>query len=50
MKKMASWLIIILIIMFWIFRLVVCYMDSMAIETGFNPIDFKNFILSNLVN
>ena len=39
MKKMASWLITIFIVMFWTFRLIVTFMDSMGLETVFKPMD-----------
>lgn len=45
MKNMASWLITIFIVTFWIFRLVVAFLASMAVETGFNPIDMMTEII-----
>ena len=35
----------IFIIMFWIFRVVVCYTSSMAIDIGFEPIDLNKAII-----
>lgn len=45
MKKMASWLIIIFMAMFWIFRLVISYLTSMGFEPTFQPIDMTTEII-----
>ena len=39
MKNMASWLITIFIVMFWIFRFIVSFVASMGFETAFAPTD-----------
>lgn len=39
MKNMASWLITIFIVMFWVFRLVVSFIATIGIETAFAPAD-----------
>ena len=44
MKNMASWLITVFIVTFWIFRLVVAFLASMDIDTGFNPTDMMSEI------
>lgn len=45
MKNMASWLITIFIVMFWIFRFVACYTYSMGTDIGFRPFDMMTEII-----
>lgn len=45
MKSMASWLIAIFVVMFWIFRLVVCYVYSTGTDLGFPPTDMMTEII-----
>lgn len=49
MKKLSSWLIIIFIIMFWVFRLVVAFTSSMAIDFAIKPIDLNIEMISLFV-
>ena len=45
MKNLASWLITIFVIMFWIFRLIVTYMSSIELQTPFAPTDMITEII-----
>lgn len=45
MKNMASWLISIFIVMFWVFRVIVAYMFAMGFESVFKPIDLNTEII-----
>ena len=41
MRSLASYLLLIFMVMFWIFRLVVAFTTSMGIDIGFAPIDMN---------
>ena len=41
MRSLASYLLLIFMVMFWIFRLVVAFTTSMGIDVGFAPIDMN---------
>lgn len=45
MKNMASWLITIFVIMFWVFRLGLTYSTSMGLESTFAPTDMMSEII-----
>ena len=39
MKKFSTWMIVIFMIMFWLFRVVVAFTDSLNIDIGIVPVD-----------
>lgn len=41
MRSLASYLLLIFMVMFWIFRLIVAFTTSMGIDIGFAPIDMN---------
>lgn len=41
MKSMASYLLAIFMVMFWVFRIVVAFTDSMGIDIGFVPMNMN---------
>lgn len=41
MRSLASYLLLIFMIMFWFFRLIVAFTTSMGIDIGFTPIDMN---------
>ena len=41
MRSMASYLLLIFMVMFWIFRIVVAFTTSLAIDIGFTPINMN---------
>lgn len=41
MRSLASYLLLIFMVMFWIFRLIVAFTTSMGIDIGFTPIDMN---------
>lgn len=41
MRSLASYLLLIFMVMFWVFRLVVAFTTSMGIDIGFTPIDMN---------
>lgn len=41
MRSLASYLLLIFMIMFWAFRLIVAFTTSMGIDIGFTPIDMN---------
>lgn len=45
MKNVASWLVTIFIVVFWIFRLVIAYLYSIGIEFAVKPLDMNTEIL-----
>lgn len=50
MKKMSSWLLTIFIIMFWVFRVIVAFTYSMAIDFPIKPMDFNVEMVLLFVN
>ena len=45
MKSLSSYLILIFMIMFWIFRMIVAFTTSMAINIGFTPLNMNTEIV-----
>lgn len=45
MKKFSTWLIVMFMVMFWIFRVVVAFTDSLNIDIGISPIDANAEVL-----
>lgn len=45
MKKFSTWLIVMFMLMFWIFRVVVAFTDSLNIDIGIQPIDTNAEVL-----
>lgn len=41
MRSLASYLLLIFMVMFWVFRLVVAFTTSMGIDIGFDPINMN---------
>ena len=39
MKKFSTWLIVMFMVIFWIFRLVIAFTDSLNIDIGITPVD-----------
>ena len=39
MKKFSTWLIVMFMVMFWMFRVVVAFTDSLNIDIGIVPVD-----------
>ena len=45
MKKFSTWLIVMFMVMFWIFRVVVAFTDSLNIDIGIVPVDSNAEVL-----
>lgn len=45
MKKMFSWLVISIAIVFWIFRVIVCYTNAIGIDIGYKAFNLSTEIL-----
>lgn len=41
MKNLASYLLVIFMVMFWIFRIVIAFTDTLAIDIGIYPLDLN---------
>ena len=39
MKKFSTWLIVMFMVMYWIFRVVIAFTDSLNIDIGITPMD-----------
>ena len=39
MKKFSTWLIVMFMVMFWLFRVVIAFTDSLNIDIGITPVD-----------
>ena len=50
MRSLASYLLLIFMIMFWAFRLIVAFTTSMGIDIGFTPIDMNIEIVLSLIH
>jgi len=45
MKKFSTWLIVMFMVMFWIFRVIVAFTDSLNIDIGIIPLDANAEVL-----